>query len=140
MSKTNGARNRAAGNGWELASIKRLKEVGYKDICSTRSNSRVRDGEKVDVMFKDEAKYGRFPYNLQCKNVSKSLDYAKLLAELPQDSGAVNVIFHKQTKKAENGRFMKVGEYAILELDDFYNILKRVLELEDEVKAWSNIM
>ena len=91
-------------------------------------------------MFLDEAKYGRFPYNIQCKNVAKSIDYAKLLAELPIDSGAINVIFHKQTKKAENGRFMRVGEYAILELDDFYAMLQKINELEDDVKSWRQVI
>ena len=137
--KTNGRNNRRAGNGYEVQIVKKLKPL-YPNIGTSRANSRSRDNLKVDLINCDESKFGRIPYNIQCKNLAKHCDYAKILNEMPKDGPEVNVIFHKQTKKADNGRFMKVGEFAILKLDDFYYIMKRNLELEDEVKAWSNIM
>jgi hypothetical protein len=137
---TNGNRNRSAGNGYERAVVLKLKSIGFPNITTSRNNSRVRDKQCVDIMNLDEAKDGRLPYNIQCKNVSKHVEYAKLLAEMPQDGTEINVVFHKKTKKSEAGIFRKEGEYAILKLDDFYGMMKRLLEIEDEAKSWNNLM
>ena len=138
--KTNGKRNKSAGSNYERETVKRLKDIGYTGVGTSRNNSRSRDAQKVDIVNCDESKDGRLPYNIQNKTLSKPAPYAKLLAEMPQDGSEINIIFHKQTKKNAAGRFMKVGEYAILKADDMYNMMQRLLELEDEVKGWSNIM
>lgn len=138
--KTNGRNNRVAGHNFEREVVKKLKEVGIENIGTSRQHSRSRDNAKVDICRTDEIKYGRLPYNIQCKSISKHLDYAKILEEMPKNEPEINVIFHKQTKKTDNGRFMVKGQYAILKLEDFYEIIKKNLELEDEVKSWGNLM
>ena len=40
----------------------------------------------------------------------------------------VNVVVHKMTKKTTGGRFDGIGEYAIMNLDDFYRILRILKE------------
>jgi hypothetical protein len=138
--KTNGKRNKSAGSNYERQVVNRLKDIGYSDVGTSRNNSRARDAAKIDVVNCNEDKNGRLPYNIQVKTLAKPAPYGKLLDEMPKDGPEINVIFHKQTKKAENGRFYEKGQYAILKLDDFYAIIKRNLELEDEAKSWSNIM
>lgn len=132
--KTNGKRNKSAGSSWERTIVNKLKEIGFPWVGTTRNNSRSRDAQKIDVMNIDEGKYGRLPYNIQAKTLAKPAPYGKLLEELPQDTGCINVIFHKQTKKSEGGRFMTRGTYAILNLDDFYSMASKIVTLEARVK------
>jgi hypothetical protein len=133
--KTPGLRNRVAGQNWEREGVTAFRPF-YPHVSTSRLVSRIRDNEKVDLAHDDELKWGRFPYNLQYKNYSTSLPYPKLLAELPEIDGIINVIMHKQTRKVGT-RFMPVGKYAILNADDFmrlvayrkgYEVLKRVVD------------
>lgn len=138
--KTNGKRNKAAGHGFERQVVKDLKAIGFPNVCTSRLASRLRDSQKIDVVNEDEDKYGRLPYNIQCKNLAKLADYPKLLDELPQDTSHINVVFHKKTKKTTAGVFRTQGEYAILKLDDFYSMMKKIVELEDDLKSWRQVV
>ena len=134
--KTNGVRNKSAGNGWELAIVNKLKSLGFGDLITTRNGSRSRDAQKIDIMYRDEYISGRLPYNIQAKNLSKPAPYPKLLSELPIIDGIINVIFHKQTAKNSAGRFMTRGMYAICNLDDFYSMMTKILVLEKYKKGY----
>ena len=133
--KTKGSsRNRAAGHSWERRCAIILRELGYEDVKTSRECSRLRDSQKVDLCNADEDKSGRLPYNIQCKTLNSSAPYHRLLKELEEHNGRrqVNVVVHKMTKKTTGGRFDGIGEYAIMNLDDFYRILKllRVNDLD----------
>ena len=133
--KTKGSsRNRAAGHSWERRCAIILRELGYNDVKTSRECSRLRDSQKVDFCNADEDKSGRLPYNIQCKTLNSSAPYHRLLKELEEHNGSrqVNVVVHKMTKKTTGGRFDGIGEYAIMNLDDFYRILKllRVNDLD----------
>ena len=124
---TNGRRNKNAGHSWERQVVDMLKEIGFPNAVTTRSESRGRDAQKIDVMNKDEGKNGRLPYNIQAKTLSKPTAYPKLLSELPQDGSEINVVFHKQTQKdPKTGRFMPRGTYAITNLKDFIQMMKKI--------------
>ena len=133
--KTKGSsRNRAAGHLWERRCAIIFRELGYEDVKTSRECSRLRDSQKVDLCNADEDKSGRLPYNIQCKTLNSSAPYHRLLKELEEHNGRrqVNVVVHKMTKKTTGGRFDGIGEYAIMNLDDFYRILKllRVNDLD----------
>ena len=131
--KTKGSsRNRAAGHSWERRCAIILRELGYEDVKTSRECSRLRDSQKVDLCNADEDKSGRLPYNIQCKTLNSSAPYHRLLKELEERNGRrqVNVVVHKMTKKTTGGRFDGIGEYAIMNLDDFYRILK-LLKVND---------
>ena len=119
--KTNGKRNRNAGNSLERELVNTLKVI-FPDITTSRNNSRIRDGQGVDLMNKDEVNNGRLPYNFQAKMLAKHVDYTKVLKAMPK-SAEINVIIHRKTKKSEGGRFMTQGTYAILNADDFYDLI-----------------
>lgn len=127
-------RNRRAGHGYELLCRDLFRKIGFEHVVTSRSESRSRDDQKVDLINRDEYKNGRLPYNVQCKNVSRRIEYEKLLAELPQTEGVINVILHKMTtNKGRNNRsgvFVPVGTYALMSKRDFLRMAQMIVELQ----------
>lgn len=130
--KTSAKRNRTAGHSLERSVVDILKDIGFEHACTTRSESRSRDNDKIDIMNKDERKNGRLPYNLQCKNVVGVLKYAKVLSELPVTSSEINVVIHNQTKRSTTN-FITVGQYAFLSMADFFQMVLQIENLKKEV-------
>lgn len=122
--KTNGKRNRGAGNGWERRLAEIFRQIGFPHVVTTRSESRSRDNQKIDLINKDEARNGRLPYDVQAKNVVSHLKYGKVMAEMPVDSPSMPVIIHRQTEKS-NDRFVVKNDFAILYLDDFFTLIQQ---------------
>lgn len=131
--RTNGAGNRLAGHNLERTVAARMREAGFIHTVSSRSESRSRDNDKVDLINKNEILNGRLPYNISCKNAVKYVKYGTLLKEMPKDSGAMNVIIHKLTERKGN-KFHPVGHYAIMDMEDFMKMTERILQLEFAVK------
>lgn len=121
--KNNSRRNRNAGHSYEREKCKDFNIAGFTHVVTSRSESRSRDNQKVDLINKNERVNGQLPYNVQCKNCSSKLNYNELLNELPNESGIINVVFHKETKKSGT-RFIKKAEYAILHQKDFMRIIQ----------------
>lgn len=124
-----GSRSRRVGHGWERELAEMFRSIGYKDVITTRQGSRELDNLKIDLMNSNTSKEGRLPWNVQAKCVKGHLSYGKVLEELPTEQGIVNVICHKSTKKVNN-RFIEQGRYAILYLDDFIEMVKKLREYE----------
>ena len=124
--KTNGRRNKQAGNSFELNVAKDLHNAGFPNVITTRLGSRLLDSQKIDLMNKDEHIHGRLPYNIQCKSLAKHADYCKILAEMPANTAEINVVIHRKTKKSDAGRFIKQGTYAIMNADDFYTMIAQI--------------
>jgi Holliday junction resolvase len=104
--------NRTAGHKYERDTVKKLKDLGYADVVTSRAESRNMDNRGVDIFGPS------MPFHVQCKNSVRDLKYHKLFKndKLPNDKPLV--IFHKRTQKA-NKRFVKVGEYVIMEYETF---------------------
>lgn len=113
-------RNRRAGHNWERECVEILSEF-FPHIVTSRSESRSRDDQKVDLINKDEYENGRLPIQIQCKTTVNSVNYSKLLDEMPKGD---NVVLHKRTVKSEKGKFVTKGKYAIMEIDLFLKLLK----------------
>ena len=120
-----GKRNRGAGHKWERDCKNRFIEIGFPHVVTSRSESRSTDARKIDLMNSRERLNGVFPFAVQCKSYSSRLDYHKLMEEI--DSDEIKVILHRFTKKAKT-KFMTQGEYAILKIDDFFNLIKQLNE------------
>lgn len=129
---TNGKRNRGVGHALERDLAKKFREIGFEHVVTTRSESRSRDNQGIDLINKDEAENGRLPYNVQAKSINGHVDYAKLLSQIPTVRGVTNVVIHRQTKKNPNGRFIETGKYAIVNLEDFFELIKKLKNLEKE--------
>lgn len=138
--KKGSSRNRVAGCTHERDEAKTVRSIGYPDVRTSRECSRKRDSQKVDLCNADEDAFGRLPYNIQCKTLCSTAPYPRLLKELEQHNGRkqINVVFHKLTKKTEGGRFLPVGKYAILNLDDFYMMMEKLLKLETWMQEYQS--
>ncbi len=124
MVKTNGKRNRSAGGNWERKLAEIFRNIGFPHVVTTRSESRSRDNQKIDLINKDEAKNGRFQYDVQAKSVTGHLRYAKVMAEMENHPGCIPVIIHRQTEKVNN-RFVVRNEFAIVHLSDFLTLVQQ---------------
>jgi hypothetical protein len=126
--KTNGNRNRIAGHNLERDTVAMFKDAGFPNVMTSRACNRVRDAEGIDLAHADEIKFGRFPYNVQCKNYCSGLKYWDLLENMARVTNVINVVIHKFTKKktdkSGNTAFHPVGRYAILPLEDFVTLVK----------------
>jgi len=129
------SRNRNAGHAYERTCRDLLIDAGFPHVVSTRSESRSRDAQGIDLINKDEGTNGRLPYNVQCKNYATHLKYADVLGRIPKVPGVINVIFHKLTsnkgKSNKMGQFVTQGHFAILHKEDFLQIMKDRIELEE---------
>ena len=141
VKKRGNSRNRVAGQNYEREIAKKLRELGFHDIKCSRECSRLRDSKKVDLCNADEDKNGRFPYNIQAKSYNTHVKYAKLLKELEDHNGRnqVNVVFHKLTEKSVGGKFMPKGEFAILNLDDFYQMMMYKEGFDEIMTYWDSL-
>lgn len=125
-------RNRSVGHNLERQLAKKFRELGYEHVVTTRSESRSRDNQGIDLINKDEAVNGRFEFNVQAKSINKHVAYAKLLADIPVVEGVTNVVIHRQTTK-HGDRFVETGKYAILNLEDFFKMVKRINDLQARI-------
>ena len=104
-------RNRTAGHSWERICINILKTIPYfKNVVSTRSESRNRDNDKIDIMNKDEDENGRLIFDIQCKTTCNTLNYSKVMESMVIRK--MPVIFHRQTEK-KGKSFYKKEDYVI---------------------------
>lgn len=126
VKKPGGNRNRKAGHTFERDIVKLLRDIGFEHVVTTRSESRGRDAQGIDIMNKDELVNGRFPYNIQCKNMVSRVDYHALLKNLPDTPGTINVVLHKFTEKKKGGGFHPRGHYAIINMEDFLEMIKQL--------------
>jgi len=126
---TNGSRNRSAGHNWEREVVAALKQLGFNHVSTSRNESRLRDAQKIDIVNINELKNGRLPYNIQAKCVVGHLKYGLVLSELPKEDDITNVILHKQTIK-RGSRFITSDKFAILYMDDFFKMVKKIKDYE----------
>lgn len=121
---TSGKRNRSAGHRWERSLARLFRDIGFPHVVTTRSESRSRDDQKIDLINKDEGKNGRLPYDVQAKCTVTSVSYPKLLGEIPLTPGVMPVILHRQTRKVGN-TFVPRNDFAILYLEDFLTLVQQ---------------
>jgi hypothetical protein len=116
------SRNKNAGHSYERDIRDIFRNLGFPYVVTSRSESRSRDNQQIDLINHDEHINGRFPYNIQCKAVSDTINYHNILAgcekvttikrgkragekvtktvePMPKVAGVINVIIHKMTKK-----------------------------------------
>lgn len=105
------ARSRKKGNNYELLVIKWLKNLGWSDCVSSRSESKRTDDAGIDICYSE-------PLQIQCKAQERSLNYHEILSKMPKNSENYNLVFHKRNRS---------GTVVAMELDDFVKILRILL-------------
>jgi hypothetical protein len=103
-------RNKQAGSKLELDVIHLLKDMGY-DAVSARYASRMMDDRGIDIVSES------FPFKIQCKASINQPNIDKIFSEKECDL----IVFRKMKK--QNSRFFSQGDYAMLRLDDFLDLV-----------------
>jgi len=127
------SRNRTAGHKWERDVAKIFRDIGFPHVVTSRSENRKRDADKIDLMNTDEFENGVFPYSIQCKTLTTTAPYPKLLKEMKDlGKGVIKVVMHRQTTKSGK-KFIETGRYASLHLEDFINLITENRKLKKEI-------
>lgn len=101
-------KNKSKGNRYELQICNELKDLGFKDCVTSRSESRNRDNQKVDLC-------NTGFLNVQCKFYdSNQPNFRKVLGEMPEEDNT-NVVFHKTRYKKD---------IVVMYKEDFYKLIK----------------
>lgn len=111
--------NRRRGNQYEVDLMNRFKEWGFEDCVTSRSESKNRDDQGVDLM--------KIPFNVQAKNEARRVPYERLLERMPDDAD-FNCVIHRFTEK-KGERFYKKGEYVIMEFKSFEKLISNYYKL-----------
>lgn len=122
--KSQGARNKRNGSNWERKLAQRFREVGFDRCKTTRQTSRLLDACKVDLDF--------IPWNIQAKNVN-NINYQEVINEVktalqvdyPERLEYPIVVMHKK----------KTNKLAVMDIEDFFKLVKRLKECEDASRA-----
>lgn len=113
-----GNRNRTAGIKAELKIANELKELGFDKVVTTRYESKRLDDSGVDI-----TQLPNPTIELPCYvQVKRTLQTPKMELLHVETEKPVAIVFLKQEKKKT--RFFTTGEYAILEKELFYELLK----------------
>lgn len=111
-------RNRTMGNNLERQYVNEIKELGFPGLVTSRAESRGLDARKVDIFDLDD----EFPFYIQVKNAVPNMNYHKMFEDDTRDRRKPYIIMHKKTEK-KGSRFMKVGEYVIMDKSTFYDLI-----------------
>ena len=98
---------RKKGHAFELQIRDVFKELGWDKAVSSRSESKNKDDQGIDLCFTD-------PFSVQCKAVESLGSLHKILAAMPDDSN-YNVVFHKRSRQ---------GVIVAMTLDDFKELIQ----------------
>ena len=110
-------RNRRAGHGFEREVVKMLKDRGW-DAHTARYASRMLDDAGVDIA-------GDYPRLIQCKATATTPNMRDLLETTMADT----IFWRKMIKNGE--RFYQSGDFAILPLEDFLDIIDELYKKEE---------
>lgn len=109
-----GTKSRRKGHTYERTLAKEFRELGYFDCVTSRSESKKRDDEVVDLCFTGE-------WNVQAKNTANQPNFILLLKSMPKEKGQINLVFHKKTR---------VGETVTMKKEDFYLLIRKLKKYE----------
>ena len=110
-----GKTNRRKGNNFELEIVKKLKEIGYDGCVTSRSESKSKDNDKIDIVDKND----KLPINIQTKYTSVFPNFFEISKQCSDKTKPFSIIWKKYTS-GENSP----GTVAILPLDFFMDLLK----------------
>ena len=101
-----GKSSRVKGHAFERK-LAKLFRRWFPDAATSRAESQTRDSQGVDLV-------GTGLFNVQAKAVEKLGSYHRILAEMPDEPGQINLITHKRNRS---------GVVVVMSLDDFAEVL-----------------
>ena len=119
--KKTGAYCRNKGHRYETKIAQELRNLGFTDVVTSRSESKSMDDKKVDLVDRS----GKLPCYKQLKNTVNTPQYHAIKKECPLKDKPFIVIWNKQVKKEKV--FGSAGEVVIMDKDFFYELLSKLI-------------
>lgn len=116
-----GAYCRNKGHRYETKIAQELRNLGFTDVFTSRSESKSMDDKKVDLVDRS----GKLPCYIQLKNTVNTPQYHAIKKECPLKDKPFIVIWNKQVKKEKV--FGSAGEVVIMDKDFFYELLSKLI-------------
>ena len=116
-----GAYCRNKGHRYETKIAQELRNLGFTDVVTSRSESKSMDDKKVDLVDRS----GKLPFYIQLKNTVNTPQYHAIKKECPLKDKPFIVIWNKQVKKEKV--FGSAGEVVIMDKDFFYELLSKLI-------------
>ena len=113
----NAKKSKTKGNSFELEVINRLKEIGYSGCVSSRSQNKMADANKIDIIDMN----GELPVNIQNKYTANTPNYYAI-REACSDKSKPFVVFWK---KATNDGTNSPGTIVMVPDWYFYELIKK---------------
>lgn len=108
-------RNKSKGNNCELQVIHQLQNIGYKNCVSSRSQNKLADANKIDIVDIDNS----LPCNIQVKNTQNCPNYFEIRSSCTDKSKPFVIVW----KKANID--IKDNTVAIIPIKYFYELIKK---------------
>lgn len=109
--------SKSKGNSWELDIVRALKEIGYSGVCSSRSQNKRLDNNKVDIADENN----ELPVYIQAKNLANFPNYYKIEEECTLKDKPFVIAY----KKAYNDGTRSPEPLAIIPLKYFYQLITK---------------
>lgn len=119
--KKTGAYCRNKGHRYETKIAQELRNLGFTDVVTSRSESKSMDDKKVDLVDRS----GKLPCYIQLKNTVNTPQYHAIKKECSLKDKPFIVIWNKQVKKEKV--FGSAGEVVIMDKDFFYELLSKLI-------------
>lgn len=116
--KRNLKNNRKRGNAYEVLIAQELRDLGFPNIKTSRSESKSMDDRKIDLVDLDNKLF----FYPQLKATIKTPDYFGIEKSCPLKDKPF-VIFWKKIKPTDS-TFRSEGEIVMLPKDFFYKLIK----------------
>lgn len=112
-------RSRARGVEYEQKIARELRELGFSNVVTSRSESKTVDDNKIDIIDKDNL----LPCNIQLKRTIKYPNYFDIESQCPVKDKPFVIIWNCQ--KPTEKTFRSLGELVILPKAFFYELIKK---------------
>ncbi len=99
--------SRDKGIAYEQKLAKELRELGFKDCVTSRSESKRTDDQGIDFMYTG-------PFAIQAKATETSPSYPGLLQAMEKAKKGIPVIIRKQNNKPETVTMLKADWYKFI--------------------------
>lgn len=109
-------KSKQKGNAYELEIIHKLREIGYEGCVSSRSQNKLADADKIDVVDMNN----ELPVNIQAKFTQNTPSYFDISEACSDKTKPFCVCWKKAGKNGESAR----GQVAIMPISFFYELLE----------------
>ena len=110
--------SRTKGHNYETKIAKELRDLGFTEVVTSRSESKSMDDNKVDLIDKSN----KLPCKIQLKATQSIPSYFKIRSESTVNPDEFVIIWSKQEKREVN--IVSVGEAVIMDKSLFYKLIK----------------